>query len=348
MRRLIVLGMVVVCAAWSTTALGQYRDDNEGYNASPEGVDLNGQGDFYNPEPSNSISGKVVTYADNYLGLPANPAGGKNFIASEGPGGGRYSRSQRDMSFGNATGEWTAGVDIAVTFTGQGGSSDYVGSFSTQQFPGERTCIYPLCSWVNIGDPKQGWKVMAGWYPEGGGDYVLETIGDPGFQNLKIDHWYRAAMKFDLDSNQILEVSITDLETGDTATYEPPDRYLGGGKGGGGLPDPSGLRYFGGTSGTAGNTTAWDNLEITSEAGCIERTKQKRAKCRNEKVKAKIKRGKPGGRVIFVLKDDQGEVVAEQEGNVNNRGKSATTFRGIPAGDYSVHVCGSSRNVTCE
>ena len=52
--------------------------------------------------------------------------------------------------------------------------------------------------------------------------------------------------------------------------------------------------------------------------------------------------------MVFVLKDSEGEVVAEQDGNVNNKGKSATKFRGVPGGDYTVEVCSRVKNVTCQ
>jgi|GEM_PF-2261667 len=261
MRRFVTLGVILVCAVWSTTALGQAHEDNEGYEALPDGVDLNGQGDFYLP-PAGGISAKVVTYADNYLGLPENPTGGKNFVAAEGAGGTDHARSQKDMTYGD--GVWTITADVAVTFHGTGASAQNIGSFSMQVFPGERTCIYPLGQWFNIADPQEGWNVWAGWYKPEGGGYVLEQIVAPGFQQIKTDHWYRSSIKFDLDSNQILELTMTDLTTGETSKNEPVDRYLEGGQGGGGIPDPTGLRYFGGTS-IAGNTMCFDNLDIEPE-----------------------------------------------------------------------------------
>ena len=94
---------------------------------------------------------------------------------------------------------------------------------------------------------------------------VIEVIPNDKFQNLKTKHWYRWTWEFDLDSNKITEVSIKDLHTGDTATYEPQDRYLSGGENKQGMP--TGFRYFAGSTSVAGNTMAFDNLDISSEGG---------------------------------------------------------------------------------
>ncbi len=233
-------------------------DDNEAYDASPDGVDLNGQGGFYNPDPPNSVSGKVYTYKDNVLGIPDNPSGGgNNFVGSTGPAGGKFSRSQKDQKYGEGTGKWVVAFDIAGVYLGDLPSAQNLGSLSTQTFPGDATFI-ALARWS---DPNtaENWNADVVWF-NAGGTQLIEVIPDAGFQNLKTKHWYRWTWEFDLDSYKITKVSIEDLSTGVTATYEPPDRYLFGGEGG--APPPDGFRYFAGASGVAGNTLAFDNLFI--------------------------------------------------------------------------------------
>ena len=85
------------------------------------------------------------------------------------------------------------------------------------------------------------------------------------FEGLANDHWYRRSSKIGLDSNRVLELSVTDLETGETITVLPEGRYLRGGAGGN--TTPTGFRYFAGCSTgdcTEGNTLAWDNMSIVA------------------------------------------------------------------------------------
>jgi hypothetical protein len=86
----------------------------------------------------------------------------------------------------------------------------------------------------------------------------------PAWQNLAVNHWYRQSTTFDFESNRVLSVSITDLDTGTTTTVAPSDWYMLGGASGG-APLPTALRFFvGGDTVTLGNTQGWDNLRIES------------------------------------------------------------------------------------
>lgn len=234
------------------------------YSGSAAGIDLNGQGTFFNPV-AGSASGQVYTYAGNAVGLPVNPTGGLQFIGSTGPGGAVFSRSQTPASYGAGTGTWTVAFDIATTFNGQLPSAQNIGSFSTQGFPADRTFI-ALARWV---DPTTAteWNADYVWF-DGAGTQLTETVADPGFQNLAINHWYRWSTTFNLDTNQILEVSLTDITGGGVVTHNPIDRYLVGGAAGGALP-PSGYRFFGGASGVAGNTLGFDNVTIIPAPGSL-------------------------------------------------------------------------------
>lgn len=199
----------------------------------------------------------MYEYFGNALGLPQNPFGGDQFVAGTGPGGGQFARSQRDISYGSASGLWTVSFDVAVTFTGQLPTAQNVGSFSTQEFPGDATFI-SLARWV---DPNTAtnWNADYVWF-DAANNQLIEEVPDPGFQNLRVQHWYRWSTTFDFDTNLITEVSLTDLTTSVTVTHNPVDRYLFGGAGG--APVPTGFRFFAGALNNPGNTMAFDNLDI--------------------------------------------------------------------------------------
>ncbi|RJP40649.1 MAG: hypothetical protein C4547_02250 [Phycisphaerales bacterium] len=250
--------MVGLCCALSASlALGQHSEDNEGLNATPEGTDLNGQSGYYNPVNPGSVTAKVYTYTDNGLGFPANPNGGDKFVGGTGPGGSVFVRSQKDITFGDGTGVWRVSFDIAAKFIGNLPAAQNLGSFSTQTFPGDQTFI-ALARWTDPNTAEK-WNCDVVWFNNVNGQ-LTEIIPDANFQGLAVNHWYRESWTFDLDSHKFLEVSITDLSTGVTHTYEPVDRYLYGGQNG--APAPDGFRYFAGSANPAGNTLAFDNLVI--------------------------------------------------------------------------------------
>ncbi len=231
------------------------------YAGSPAGIELNGQDGFYNPDPPNSISALVYTYAGNALGLPVNPDGGEQFVDGTGPAGAMFARSQRDVNYG-ASSVFTITYDFAATFANKGETTQNVGSFSTQLFPGAATYIH-LITWVDLANP----VAINAFYLayDAGGTLFAQPGASPGpqWEALDTNHWYRSSTTFDLDSNRIIHVSILDLTTGECATFEPTDWYLEGGAGGG-LPGPSGFRFFAGSTSVPGNTLAFDNTTISS------------------------------------------------------------------------------------
>ena len=247
----------VVLLAWQT-ASAQFESGFEAptYVGDADGEILNGQDFFYQPVPG-SDSFLVYTYAANALGLPQNPRGGDQFVGGTGPGTDVFARSQRDITYGDGTGTWTATFDVAITYTGVPGDNvQNIGSFSTSVFPEEATFI-ALSTWTNAGDATS-WNADYVWF-EADGTQVIEQVNDPDFQGLSSEHWYRRSTTFDLDTNEILEVSITDLTTNVTATNNPVGRYLFGGVGG--APTPTGFRFFAGGQ-VDGNTMGFDNLSI--------------------------------------------------------------------------------------
>lgn len=250
------------------SASAQYFSDFEAplYVGSAGGTILTGQDGFYIPV-ADSLDGLVYTYAGNTLGIVQNPNGGSQFAGATGGDPGLpvpFVRAQRDVGYGNGTGTWTVSFDIAAQFNGVLPSAQNIGSFSTQVFPNEATFI-ALARWS---DPAttENWNADYVWF-DAGGTQLTEQVNDPGFQNLQVNHWYRWSTTFSLDTSQITEVALTDLTSNTTVTHNPLDRYLWGGAGG--APTPTGFRLFGGSNTVAGNTLAFDNINIVPSPAAL-------------------------------------------------------------------------------
>lgn len=236
-------------------AFGQYSDNFEtGYTV---GIDLNGQNGYYNPIPASSISATVLNYAGNPFAFPQNPKGGNVFIGGNGPGGGIFVRSQKDVPY--PSGKVHISYDVAAKYLGTTTATQNLGSFSTQVFPGSATFI-ALATWTNTASPTT-WDADMIWFSSTGAQ-LQEKI--PGMTGLAADHWYRRTFTFDLNTNQFLRVTVTDLTSGNHVVYKPTDRYLFGGAAG--APAPTGFRWFIGGSG-AGNVHGYDNLKIVPAPG---------------------------------------------------------------------------------
>jgi len=229
------------------------------YDGSADGVLVTGQQGWYLPPVDGSTDEFVYTYVDNALGLPANAVGEDQFLGGVVSRDGLLDRAQFDFDW-SAASVWTASYDFAARFNGTLPASDNLGSFSLQNSLVARYFI-ALNTWVNILTAEQ-WNAQYIAFNASG---VMMDPMSPGpeWRNLSVDHWYRQSTTFDFDSNSITSVSITDLDTGDTATMAPTGWYLAGGAGGSGLPLPTGLRFFiGGDLTTLGNTQGWDNLAM--------------------------------------------------------------------------------------
>jgi hypothetical protein len=253
-----VLAAFVVAALAVTPALAQYTSDFEGLTATPDGTILTGQDGYYLPNTT-STDFEAYRYAGNTLRLPQNPTGGTRFIAGVGEAGGTFERAQRDMSFAPGSGVWTAGFDIAATYTGTLPSAQNIGSFSLQDSTVAQSFI-ALARWT---DPNMANAWNADYvHADAAGVQITEAVPNPDFQNLAIDHWYRWETDFNLTTHEIVELRLTDLTAGTTAVHNPSGWYLFGGSGG--LPAPTGFRFFAGGS-VVGNALAFDNPTLTPE-----------------------------------------------------------------------------------
>jgi hypothetical protein len=235
------------------------------YSGSSGGVVTTGQAGWYIPAlPVGGTNHSIYTYAGNTLGLPANPIGKTQFDGGQAPGTGgtSFPRAQNNFNWSTST-MWTVSYDTCTGFGGTLPAVDNLSSFSLQDSTMARYYIQ-VNTWAN---PTVATAWNAGYQVFSAAGVMTATLS-PGtaWQNLAVGHWYRQSTTFDFSSNRVLQVTIMDLSTGTSASFEPPDWYLAGGSTGGGLPLPTALRFFvgGGVGNDAGNITAWDNLSIES------------------------------------------------------------------------------------
>jgi hypothetical protein len=245
----------LLCAlAAAGTAEAQYTSNFEAVNASAAGTVLTGQDAYYVPPATTSVDFNAHTYAGNAYGIAANPTGGSQFIAGNGPGTGTFARAQRDITFG--TGVWTVGFDVCAVFAGTLPTAQNAGSFSLQPSTTNQNFI-ALARWVDVNLATE-WNADYVWY-DSAGTALTENVGDPGFLNLPVNTWYRWETDFNLSTNEITEVRLTNIATGVTVTNNPIGRYLFGGTTL--TPAPTSFRFFAG-GGNAGNVMAFDNCSI--------------------------------------------------------------------------------------
>jgi hypothetical protein len=261
--QLAVLGLCLVAARPAAAQIGFEQPD---YDGSADGVAVTGQQGWYIPPVTGSTGGFVYTYVDNAPGIATNALGEDQFLG-EVARGTAFPRAQLDFDWTTAS-VWTVSYDFAARYNGILPAMDNVGSFSLQNSLTARYFI-AVNTWFDT-TTATNWNALYNVFTATG-DPLEFLIAGPQWVNLPVDHWFRQSTTFDLDSNSITSVSITDLDTGDTATVAPNNWYLAGGSSGGGLPAPTALRFFvgGGGEGTEapGNVMGWDNLLIEAGAG---------------------------------------------------------------------------------
>lgn len=226
------------------------------YTGSAAGTALTGQQGWYVPV-AGSAPYNVLTYPGNVLGLPANPNGGNQFIGVASPGT-SFARAQIDTAFTGMP-VWIVGYDVAHRFSGTLPATQNLASVSTQN-PSAATTqqVIALHTWTDV-NTAANWNAGFNVFDSAG---VSQGTQSPGaaWNNLLLDNWYHESLTFNLLTNQVLSVSLTDVATGVTNTFNPTTWYMPGGAAGG-FPAPTALRFFGGGT-TAGNVAGWDNLSI--------------------------------------------------------------------------------------
>jgi hypothetical protein len=261
-RRLAAVTSVVSCLFIATGASASYISDFESLSGSAAGTVLTGQDGWYNPV-SGSADYRVYTYAGNAIGMPANPTGGAQFIGGSATSTTVFARGQHDEAFPNpVSGLYTFELDFCGKFTGTPPAVNNLGSFSIQPSSGTAAngqAIAPLFSWM---PGFEGTFYRASYLAyDAAGAAMVAPGGLPGaaWDNLSLDHWYRATTIVDFNINRIIEVRIKDLTTNTTTSFIPPDWYMHGGSAGPGQ-QPTGFRCF--TGGGLGNHMGFDNLNV--------------------------------------------------------------------------------------
>ena len=229
------------------------------YSGSPTGVLATGQQGWYLPNVAGSTDEFIFTYDGNALMLPPDPNGEQQFLGARVSVSGSLNRAQLDYDW-SATSVWTVSYDLAVRWNGTLPAVDNNSSFSLQDSNTARYFI-ALNHWRDFAGATR-WD--ADYQAFTADNLLTQFTAGPQWNNLPVNHWFRQSHTFDFDSNRILSVSITDLETGVTSTVEPTNWYLNGGATGR-PPLPTALRFFiGGDTVTSGNTAGFDNLVILS------------------------------------------------------------------------------------
>ena len=263
-----LLGVVVAALLlWGGAAVaGSFLTGFEApdYNGSAAGVAVTGQQGWYVPNVAGAVDQFIFTYDGNALGIPANPFGEAQFLGAQTRQLGDFPRAQLDFDWSAGT-IWQVSYDITNGFNGILPAVDNLSSFSLQDSTIARYFI-ALNTWTNP-DTADHWEAGYLVFDEQGIMDATPRSPAAAWQNLAVDHWYRQTVSFCFDTNDILEVSITDLATGDTTTVDPEGWFLAGGAVSR-PPLPTALRFFvGGGDTQDGNVGAWDNLEIDRFSG---------------------------------------------------------------------------------
>ena len=261
MRRLSVT--TFACGFIAASANAQYISDFEDLDSSAGGVPLTGQEMFYLPPDTDSVDFQAFRYADNPLGLPLNPDGGRTFVSGAGPGSPVFARAQRDFPFFGLL--QRVSFDFAVpSYAGTLPATDYIGSFSFQ--PADSAQFIALMSWMDL-ETAEDFRLGFVVFDEDGNQVPLPgAVASAAWENLETDTWYRVEIVGEWRERRLRRVEITEIADGDPVSDTPDDWYVNGGALGTN-PLPSALRFFGGGT-AAGNAVAFDNFTFTCYVDC--------------------------------------------------------------------------------
>lgn len=273
MRKSLVLVLAAIVSVGVASAQDTYFTGFEPptYSGSPQGVSLNNQDSWFRPPVAGSIDYNVHTYAGNIYGVVNHPTGGgEQFAAGRAGTGTAFARAQRNQNWASGN-VWTVSYDVNAMYTIPGrAASQNLGSWSLQDSATQRF-FQSLFRWDNPATPTS-WRTHYIWFDAAGNQN--DPVGlppGPEWVGLQVNHWYRQTQTFDLATNRILSVSITDLHTGNTATVNPVGAYLHGGQNPP-RPLPIAFRLFTGGSGLStdeGNLVSWDNINIVPEPASV-------------------------------------------------------------------------------
>ncbi|MBS1724430.1 MAG: hypothetical protein JSS66_15920 [Armatimonadetes bacterium] len=255
-----ILGLGLASASFAQFATK--FEASEGYSASPSGTLVVGQNGWYLPI-ADSAPGAVFTYTGNTLTLPANPAGGDQFLGMVANTSFTQivSRAQHDMVFGS--GLLAATFEFCPNYLAAPPSTDNLGSFSLQP---SASCNYfqTLYHYTDVNAPTTFTADygVAGATGVSGGFTSFMSAG-AAWTLLPMNHWYRQSTIWDAATNRVIAVSIQDLTAGGPLNVATPtDWYLSGGANNVlGQPTATAIRCFAGGS-QNGNVVGYDNINV--------------------------------------------------------------------------------------
>ena len=260
MRVMTCLVAGVAGAGLATTAHAQLVSGFElpQFTASASGESFVGVEGWYQPVVGGGEH-QAYTYADNDLGLVQNPVGGNQFIGGRSGGSPAFARAQKNFDFSN--GAFTIAYDMAANYDGVGDATINLSSFSLQSDGAAADSFKSFIALNNFTDPT---NPSAGFKAEFN---VFDSTGaatnnlSPGaaWESLDTNSWYRQFITVDFATNQVLAVTILDLNTGSSSTANPDGWFMTGGAAST-LDLPTGLRFF--VGGNEGNIMGWDNLYV--------------------------------------------------------------------------------------
>ncbi len=222
-----------------------------GFAGSAGGTPLAGQNGWATV-PGAAVPFNVYTYAGHAFGFSANPVGAAQCIA--GRAAGNNASAQLAINFAGGS-LWRITFDIAVKFDGTLPAGGNPGSFSLQPTATSQS-FRTLNRWTDAATADTwiaGYNIF-----DSAGTLINSAEAGPEWTDLLPNRWYRQSTLIDFNTNRVVEVSIIDLHSGDTATVLPVEWYLEGGAAPG-LPRPTAIRC---NINGAGNTVAWDNIRI--------------------------------------------------------------------------------------
>lgn len=207
--------------------------------------------------PVGFLAYRVFTYAGNAPALPNSAAGLTQFTAGT-VAAGQHARATHAVNFGISD-VWTATWDVAGEFVGVLPTSPVLGRFSLEDAATQRFWEADY-QWVN---PVTATSLDALYTVfSSGGAQLAPMAPGPQWQGLQPSHWYRQSTTWQQSSNQVTEVTITDLTTGATAVVNPVGWFLHGGAAPS-RPPATGVSLN--TTGADGNVLAWDNLAVAPQ-----------------------------------------------------------------------------------
>jgi uncharacterized protein (TIGR03437 family) len=187
------------------------------------------QSGWYTATVAGSVAASVGSYSA--LNFAGDPGGGAQALVLANTPSTSATRAQHAFDFTQGT-QWTTGYDVAVNNTNSSGNSfgtSYIGSVSLVSTTASNAAFTVLHGW-DSGAANSTWSAAYFVY-DGAGNSRSDSgvVPGPAWAGLSQKHWYNLATVFDIPSNKILSVTITDLTSHATSTVTPTGWYMAGG-----------------------------------------------------------------------------------------------------------------------